>query len=153
MRKRKRDQIQTPKEPPKDKHGKMKSHLGEELCHQFSWGQHSPQKVQHLAQLACKDMDDVLGGTSKDPSSGISSVTSKDPSSGTSSVASKHPSSGSSSATSKDPYIKLRQLSAIGTCGKHSNNCHRDLMHILEDESMLPMPHKLAVDMSPSLAF
>ena len=177
MKKRKRCQIQTPKEPPKeppkDKPGKMKSHLGEELCYQFAWGTYSPQKVQQLAHLAIQDYDllgvastdpssaTVLGGTSKSHSSGtVLGGTSEDPSSGTvrgctskgpsiASGTSKHPSSG----TSKDPYIELRQLSAIGTCGRHSNNCHRDLMNILEDKSMLPMPHNLAVDMSPSLAF
>ena len=163
MKKRKRCQIQTPQEPPKDKPGKMKSHLGEELCYEFAWGTYSPQRVQQLAQLACQDMDalcvtskgsssgTVLGGTSKDPSSAtVLGGTSKGHSSGTVlGGTSKDPSSG----TSKDPYIELRQLSAIGTCGKHSQNCHRDLMNILEDKSMLPMPHKLAVDMSPSLAF
>jgi hypothetical protein len=177
MKKRKRCQIQTPKEPPKDKHGKMKSHLGEELCYQFAWGTYSPQRVQKLAQLACQDIDLCI--TSKDPSSAtvlggtvlgghssgtVLGATSKDPSSATvlgGTVLGGH-SSGTvlgatskdpSRVTSKDPHIELRQLSAIGYCGKHSNNCHRDLMNILEEKSMMPMPHKLAVEMSPSLAF
>ena len=167
MKKRKRCQLQTHKEPPKDKHGKMSSALGEELCYQFAWGSYSPQKVQQLAQLAIQDMD-VLGVASKSHSSGTvlsgtardhSSGTSKDHSSGTVlGGTSKSHSIGTSSATfssgtSAEPYIELRQLSAIGTCGKHSNNCHRDLMNILEIRSMMPMPHKLAVAMSPSLSF
>ena len=167
MKKRKICQLQTHKEPPKDKHGKMSSALGEELCYQFAWGSYSPQKVQKLAQLAIQDMD-VLSGTSKSHSSGTvlsgtardhSSGTSKDHSSGTVlGGTSKSHSIGTSSATfssgtSKEPYIELRQLSAIGTFGKHGNNCHRDLMNILEMKSMMPMPHKLAVNMSPSIAF
>ena len=149
MKKRKRDQIQNPKETPKG-HFKMKSHLGEELCYQFAWGTYTPQRVQQLAHLSCQDIDLCI--TSKDPSSAtvlggtvlgghssgtVLGATSKDP----------------SRVASKDPYIELRQLSAIGACGKHSQNCHRDLMKILEEKSMMPMPHKLAVKMSPSLAF
>ena len=176
MKKRKRYQMQNAKETPKDKHGKMKSHLGEELCYQFAWGTYTPQRVQQLAHLSCQDIDLCI--TSKDPSSAtvlggtvlgghssgtVLGATSKDPSSATvmgghssgtvmgghSSGTSKDP----SRVTSKDPYIELRQLSAIGACGKHSQNCHRDLMKILEEKSMMPMPHKLAVKMSPSLAF
>ena len=174
MKKRKICQLQTHKEPPKDKHGKMSSALGEELCYQFAWGSYSPQKVQQLAQLAIQDMDvlgvastgpssatllagsskshssaTVISGTSRDHSSG----TCKDHSSGTSKSHSSGTSSATSSATSKDPYIELRQLSAIGTCGKHSNNCHRDLMNILEMKSLMPISHKLTVAMSLSLSF
>ena len=179
MKKRKICQLQTHKEPPKDKHGKMSSALGEELCYQFAWGSYSPQKVQQLAQLAIQDMDvlgvastgpssaTLLGGTSKSHSSGTvlsgtardhSSGTSKDHSSGTvlggtSKSHSIGTSSATSSGTSKEPYIELRQLSAIGTSGKHSNNCHRDLMNILEVKSLMPFSHKLTVAMSSSLSF
>jgi len=106
----------------------------------------------------------VLGGTSTDPFSGtVLGCTSTGHSSGTvlgdtstghsSGTVLGDTSTGHSSDTSKDPHIELRQLSAIGACGKHSNNCHRDLMNILEEKSMMPMPHKLAVEMSSSLAF
>ena len=157
MKKRKRCQLQTHKEPPKDKHGKMSSALGEELCYQFAWGSYSPQKVQQLAQLAIQDMG-VLGVASTGPCSAtLLAGSSKSHSSATvisgTSSATLLAGSSSSSATSKEPYIELRQLSAIGSCGKHSNNCHRDLMNILEMKSLMPFSHKLTVAMSSSLSF
>lgn len=168
QKKRKRDETLTPKAPPKAVHSKMSSALGEELCYQFAWGSYSPQKVQQLAQLAIQDID-VLATASTGPSSAtLLAGSSKSHSSatvisGTSSAtllgatllagSSSATSSATSSLTSKEPYIELRQLSAMGSCGKHSQNCHRDLMAILEMKSLMPMPEKLSVAMSPSLSF
>ena len=163
QRKRKRSETLTPKEPPKYEHSKMSSALGEELCYQFAWGSYSPQKVQQLAQLAIQDMD-VLGVASTGPSSATplagssKSHSSATVISGTSSAtllagSSSAASSATSSATSKGPYSELKKLSEIGTSGKHSNNCHRDLMNILEMKSLMPFSHKLTVDMSSSLSF
>lgn len=38
----------------------LQSCLALDLCLNFAWGVYSPQQVQHLASLACKDMDRLL---------------------------------------------------------------------------------------------